>query len=499
MLFFETLKYGIEHVFTFYTLLLIGGGVLFGIIFGAIPGLTATLAVALLLPFTYGLGPFKGLSLLLGIYVGAISGGLISATLLSIPGTPSSIVTTFDAYPMAKKGKPLEALSIGVFSSLVGGIFSAIILTVIAPQLAKIALKFGPTEYFSLGIFGITVVASLCAKNLNKGIIATLLGMLIATVGMDPVTARPRFTMGFLQLEGGFSSLATMLGFYAAAQIFIDTKNMDIEQEVIKINNKSNIFFMPFKLVSKQKMNLLRSAIIGTFIGILPGAGGSTAGFLAYDQAKKASKEIEKFGTGYIDGIVASETANNAVTGGALIPLMTLGIPGDVVTAILLGGLMIHGLRPGPLLFRDNADVVGTIFVALFVSNLFMYVIEAGLMRRLTKIIQIPKHILMPTIMIMCVIGVYSLNNRIFDMWVLLVFGIFGYILVKNDISPAPLVLGYILTDIIERNWRVSVMSSKGDLMPFITSPISLLLLILSLISILYPFISGKLSINQKK
>jgi putative tricarboxylic transport membrane protein len=498
MVFFETLQLGIENVFSIGPLLLIAGGVLFGIIFGAIPGLTATLAVALLLPFTYGLGPYNGLSLLLGIYVGAISGGLISATLLKIPGTPSSIVTTFDAYPMAKNGKPLEALSIGVFSSLIGGIFSTIILIIIAPQLARIALQFGPWEYFSLGIFGLSVIASLSAKNINKGLIATLIGMLIATVGMDPVTAHPRFTLGFLQMEGGFSPLATMLGFYAATQIFLDSREVNIDTTAIALEKKRNLLTMPFKLVRHQIINFLRSSVIGTFIGILPGAGGSTAGFIAYDQAKKASHQKEKFGTGHYEGIIASETSNNAVTGGALIPMMTLGIPGDVVTAILLGGLMIHGLQPGPLLFRDNADVVGTIFVALFVANVMMYIIELGLMRKLARMIQVPKHFLLPTIMMMCVIGVFSLNNRVFDMWVLLVFGVLGYIFIKNEIPPAPIVLGYILTDIIERNWRIAVMSERGDVTPFFTRPISVVLLLLALVSILYPIISERISDKRK-
>lgn len=495
MVFLDTLMYGVQHVFTIQALLLIAGGVLFGIIFGAIPGLTATLAVALLLPFTYGLGPFNGLSLLLGIYVGAISGGLISATLLKIPGTPSSIVTTFDAHPMAAQGKPLEALSIGVFSSFIGGVFSAVVLIIIAPQLAKAALRFGPWEYFALGIFGLSVIASLSAKNINKGLIATLVGMLIATVGMDPVTARPRFTLGFLQLEGGFNSLSTMLGFYAATQIFLDTRDISTSSEAIKLNKNRNLLTMPFRLVKHQGINFLRSSIIGTFIGILPGAGGSTAGFIAYDQALRGSnpKERERFGKGCEAGIIASETSNNAVTGGALIPLLTLGIPGDVVTAILLGGLMIHGLKPGPLLFRDNADVVGTIFVALFVSNFIMYVMESGLMRVFARIIQIPKHILLPMIMMMCVIGVFSLNNRVFDMWVLLIFGLIGYVFAKNDIPSAPIVLGYILTDIIERNWRLSVMSTKGDVTPFFTRPISLFLLVLSLVMIVYPVISKRI------
>lgn len=498
MVFLETLQFGIGHVFALVPLLLIAGGVFFGIIFGAIPGLTATLAVALLLPFTYELGAFNGLSLLLGIYVGAISGGLISATLLKIPGTPSSIVTTFDGYPMARNGKPLEALSIGVFSSLVGGIFSTVILIIIAPQLARIALKFGPWEYFSLGVFGLSVVASLSAKNLNKGLIAALIGMLIATVGMDPVTARPRFTLGFLQMEGGFSALATMLGFYAATQIFLDSREVNTVTKAIKLQDKRNLLTMPFKLAKHQVINFLRSGAIGTFIGILPGAGGSTAGFIAYDQAKKASRQKEKFGTGHYEGIIASETSNNAVTGGALVPMMTLGIPGDVVTAILMGGLMIHGLQPGPLLFTNNADVVGTIFVALLVANVMMYFIEGGLMRKLARMIQVPKHFLLPTIMMMCVIGVFSLNNRVFDMWVLLVFGVLGYIFVKNDIPLAPIVLGYILTDIIEKNWRLAAMSTGGDVTPFFTRPISVVLLLLSLVSILYPIISERIS-NKRK
>lgn len=497
----DVLLLGFQHILNVQGIALIAGGVFLGIIFGAIPGFTATLGVALLLPFTYNLGPYMGLSLLLGIYVGAISGGLISATLLSIPGTPASIVTTFDAYPMAKKGNPQLALSIGIFSSLIGGLFSLMILIMVAPQLANLALAFGPHEYLSLGIFGISVVVCVTSNDLTKGMISAVFGLLIAVYGMDPVVAKSRFTFGSYLLDGGFSILPTLMGFYAINQVLLDIteKQGDISEKKNELFNLSRKLFAlpPIKLIKKSWLNFLRSGIIGTFIGILPGAGGSAAGFFAYDQAKKASKTPEKFGEGHYEGIVASETANNSVTGGALIPLMTLGIPGDTVTAILLGGLLIHGLRPGPMLFRDNISVVGTIFAAMFLANILMFFIENVMLRFFSKIINVPKHILMPTILIMCMVGVFSLNNRVFDMWVSLVFGIIGFVFVKVKIPPAPLILGYILEPIIEKNFRIMVMSGEGNLEYFIQRPIAVILLIATLISLIFPFIHKKKKVRM--
>ncbi|WP_280771544.1 tripartite tricarboxylate transporter permease [Salipaludibacillus daqingensis] len=494
----EFLWIGLEQTFNIYTILIIAGSVFLGIFFGAIPGLTASLGIALLLPFTFGLGPVNGLAALLGMYVGATSGGMISATLIGIPGTGASIVTTFDGYPMAQQGKANHALSLGVFASLVGGIISMILLTFISPLLAEVALMFGPWEYFALGIFGLTIVVSVSSENMLKGLIAACIGVFITMFGQDPVVATPRFTFGFAQLEGGFSLLPTLLGFFAISRFFMDVNSTDKSTATIKLDKKYNIF-PSLKIIKSSIGNLIRSSFIGTWIGILPGAGGSIASFLSYDRARKASKTPEKFGTGHDEGVIASESSNNAVTGGALIPLMTLGIPGDMVTAVILGGLLIHGLQPGPMLFSNNAEIVGSIFIGLLFATILMFIIQSGLMRYFARIIQVPKHILLPIIIVMSMVGTFSANNRIFDLWVLIIFGLIGYILILNKFDLAPLILGYILGPIIEQNWRLGLMVTGGEVLPFVTRPLSLLLLVVAALSILYPIFKKKRTVEKQK
>jgi putative tricarboxylic transport membrane protein len=494
----EYLLIGVSHIFNIQGLLYLSGGVLMGIIFGAIPGLTATLGIALLLPFTYAMGPFHGISTLIGIYVGATSGGLISATLIGIPGTGASVVTTIDGFPMAKKGLANQALSLGVFSSLIGGLFSAIVLILIAPSLAEIALKFGPWEYFALGIFGLSVIISISGKDIVKGFLAALIGIAITLVGQDPVLAIPRYTFGNLNLNGGFALLPTLLGFFAMAQVFSELKNVTKGLDKVPFDKHYRIF--PAKsMILKSKFNFLRSSIIGTLIGILPGAGASIASFIAYDQTKKASKTPELFGTGHYEGVVASETANNAVTGGALVPMMTLAIPGDMVTAMIMGGLTIHGLQPGPLLFINNGDVVGAIFVALLTANIMMFLYQSVLMRFFAKIIIIPKHILLPLVIVFCTIGCYTTSFRIGDLWFYLVFGLIGYILAKHEFPLGPIVLGYILGPIIERYWRLGVMSQPNNLALFVTRPISLILLLGAIFSMVYGPVKDSLKKAKRK
>lgn len=484
----EYLAMGFEYILTPMGILFIAGGTLMGIVFGAIPGFTATLGIALLLPFTFSMGPVYGMAALIAIYVGATSGGLISATLIGIPGTGASVVTTLDGFPMAKKGLANQALSLGVFSSLIGGLFSAIILILLAPILAEFALKFGAWEYFSLGVFGLSVVISISSKNLIKGAISALIGVALTLIGLDPVGAIPRYTFDNLALTAGLDLLPTLLGFFAMAQVLQEVKSVSMGGEKVPFDKKYKIF-PPKDLVKKSKMNFLRSSVIGTLIGILPGAGGSVASFIAYDQTKRASKTPEKFGTGHYEGVIASESANNAVTGGALVPLLTLAIPGDMVAAMLLGGLTIHGLTPGPLLFTKSGDLVGAIFIALLIANIFMFVFQSGLMRFFAKIIIIPKHILLPLITVFCTVGCYATSHRMSDLWIYLVCGFIGYILVKHEFPMGPIVLGFILGPIIERYWRLAVITSPDHFELFITRPISLVLLLAAAFSIALPLI----------
>jgi len=466
-------------------------GVFFGLIFGCIPGLTAALGVSLLLPFTYSMSPEQGIAMLIGIYVGGISGGLYGATLLNIPGTPAALVTTFDGYPMAKKGYAAEALSIGIFCSFAGGMISMVLLVTISPQLAKIALLFGPFEYTAMGIMGLSIVVSLTSKSLIKGLISATIGIFLSMIGMDPVLGVNRFTFGNWQLQGGLPLLATLMGFFALAEILTQLKTIRKKSNIIKIRKKVPI--LPSRdILRKSLKGIGISSLIGTWVGILPGVGQSTGSLMAYNQLKQMSKTPEKFGTGYFEGIVASETANNAVNGGALIPLMTLGVPGDLVTSILLGALIIHGLQPGPLLFQNNIQIVGSIFLSYFFANIIMFVLAISLIKVFIRLLEVPVYILFPVILVMCVLGTFTIRNRIFDVWVLIAMGVLAYLLTQSGFSLPPAILGYILGPIIEINFRIAMQASHDQVSNFVTRPISLFLMTIGLIFIIMPII-GKI------
>lgn len=462
-------------------------GVFLGIVFGAIPGLTAALAVSLALPFTYGMLPQEGILLLIALYVGGISGGLTSAILLNIPGSPASLVTCFDGSPMAKQGRQGEALAIGVLASLLGGLFSAVALILIAPQLAKVALVFGPWEYFTMGIMGLAVVVSLCSQDLVKGFIGAIIGLLIASVGMDPVSGVSRFTFGIWQMDAGLGNLPVLMGLFAFAEIL---------SQLNSLRQKYNILSLKGMRVLPKKEHFtsfvptyLLSAVIGTVIGILPGVGQSTASLLAYNEARSISKQPEKFGTGCEEGVIASETANNAVCGGALIPMMTMGIPGDTVTAILLGGLVVHGMQPGPLLFSTNQEMVGVMFVAYILSNIAMFILMMLLMKVFIRLLSVPMRYMFPFLLLMCMVGTYTVNNRLFDTWVLFVIGIAAYILVNCGFSLPPIVLGYVLGSIIESNFRTAMIGANGNVGELFTRPIALGLLAVAVLMVALPSI----------
>jgi len=469
-------------------LVLLIGGVFIGMVFGAIPGLTAALGVALFLPFTFSLNPNQGMGFLVALYVGGISGGLYGATLLNIPGTPASLVTLFDGYPMAKKGRAALALSLGIFSSFVGGIISAILLVIISPLLSKISLMFGAWEYFSLGLFGLMVVISLCSESIIKGLISISIGTLIQMVGMDPILGVNRLTFNIWQLMGGFSLLAVLMGFFAIGEILVQVQSLGKQKYLIKIEEKVRIF-PELKIIMRNFQTFLVSSLIGTWVGILPGVGQSVGSMMAYDQAKKSSKNPEKFGKGCEEGIIASEAANNAVNGGALIPMLTLGVPGDLVTAIMMGGLIMHGLQPGPLLFRDNFEVVGSIFASYLVSVVFMLVIALLMIKVFLFALKISTNFLFPVISVLCVIGTYTLNNRLFDVWVLFFTGLLGYFLVKCRFKLPPIVLAYILAPIIERNFRIAIIRYDNNFLTIFQRPISGTLLILGFIFLFMPYI----------
>lgn len=456
------------------TLLLILFGVVVGIIFGAIPGLSAFTCLALMLPLTFGMAPINGLSFLIAVYVGGVSGGLISAILLNIPGTPSSIATCFDGAPMAARGEAGKALGIGIVFSFVGGIGSALVLTYFGPPIAKLALRFSPYEYFAIILFALTTVSSLASGNLINGLISCLLGVSLSFVGVDRMSSYTRFTMGFSQLDGGLGIVPLLIGVFAVAQILEvaegEKKKLDLSQrKTVKLRG----FGFSFKEFVSQLKNAFYSGLIGLGIGILPGIGGNVSNLMSYAFIKKNSKYPEKFGTGIIDGIVASETSNNASVGGALIILLTLGIPGDNATAMILAGFMVHGISPGPLLFETSSALVYALFAAYILANVVMLVCEFAGLNLFVKLLSIPKAILLPVVIIFCFIGSFSGNNDLFDITLMVMFGFLGYLLKKYKFPLSPLVVGFILAPLLEENLRRSLMRSDGSMMPIFTSPIA--------------------------
>lgn len=495
---FEMLLQGLALVLTGKVLLLMTVGVVFGIVFGAIPGLTATMGVALGLPITFGMTAIEGLSFLCSIYIGGVSGGLISAILLKIPGTPSSIATTFDGSPMAKQGQAGRALGIGIAYSFIGTIFSLLALVFIAPPIADLALKFGPFEYFTVSVFALTIISSLSEGSMLKALISGVLGIAVTTIGAAPIDGFPRFTFGITSLNAGFDILSVLIGMYAVAEVFQMAGESSKTEKVLTNFTIKGLGFS-LKEFKDQTVNMVRSALIGIGIGILPGLGGATSNLIAYAAAKNSSKYPEKFGTGIMDGIVASETSNNASVGGALIPLLTLGIPGDAVTALMLGGFMIHGLTPGPLLFDNNGPLVYGIFSALLISTILMFVLEFFGIRIFAYILKVPKHILYPFVICLSVIGSFGLNNRISDVYALLIFGFLGYAMNKFQFPLAPFVLGFILGPIIETNLRRGLSFAGGNFWSIFTRPISCVFLILTAAAVLLPVIKYVWLMTKKR
>lgn len=475
------------------SLLLVAAGVAIGIVFGSIPGLSAAMAVALFLPVTFKMASEQAFTLLVSLYIGGISGGLISAILLNIPGTSSSIATCFDGSPMAKKGEAGKALGAGVIFSFIGGLISFIILIFVAPLLAQITLKFSAVEYFGVCFFALVMIVALAGDHMVRGLLAGCLGLILAMVGMAPIDSVKRFTFGIQELQSGFDVLPTLIGIFAVAEVLAYAESVikSGKTSMIKQDYKIKGVGFTFEEFKANIINAFRSAFIGTGIGILPGIGGSTAGIMSYIAAKKASKTPEKFGTGVMEGVVATETANNAVIGGALIPLLTLGIPGDGVTAMLLGAFMIHGLTPGPLLFTNSGPLVYSIFATCILANIAMVILELGGMRVFVKLLNIPKYILLPCVMVLCTVGAFAANNRMFDAQSIVFFGILGYVMNKFKLPIAPFILSFILGEMLEQNLRRGLMATKGSFLAFFTHPIAAVFMIAGVAFILWNIIKG--------
>lgn len=473
-------------VFNIQVLAYIVMGVGAGICIGALPGLTATMGVTLLLPLTFGMEATQGILLLLGIYIGAIYGGSISAILLKIPGTPASAATAIDGYEFSKRGESGRALGIATFSSFIGGIISCIILWLTAPILAKFALKFSSAEYFMLAIFGLTIIVSISGKSMEKGLICGLIGILISMVGVDKITGYLRFTFDSPNLLSGISYIPIMIGLFAMSQAFLTIEDIYHKEKIDK--KITNMF-----LTKKDLFTCLKTApfagVIGTIIGIIPGAGADIGAFVSYNEVKRFSKHPEKFGTGIPEAIAASEGGNNGVTGGAMIPMLTLGIPGDAVAAIMIGALTIQGLQPGPLLFKNNPEMIYTIFAGLFVANIIMLILGFSCLRLFTKVLSIPKQVLTPIIFTLCLIGSYAINNNFFDVGVMLFSGIVGYFMHKVDIPASPAILGLILGPMAESHYRTALLKSSGNYNVFFESPISLFFIFMIVITFAMPIL----------
>lgn len=463
-------------------LIFIGTGI--GIIFGAVPGLTATVAIAMMLPVTFNMSATLGISTLVSLYIGGISGGLISAILLNMPGTPSSIATCFDGRPLALRGEAGKAIGVGIVFSFIGTMFGIAAMIFVAPWLASLTLQFGPWEYFAVSFFSLTLIASLAGKNIIKGIMTAVLGMMFATVGMAPIDGVERFTFGSVELTSGFAMLSVLVGLYAISEVMKTSGTISSGEDYTATKYSIKGFGFTFSEFVGQLGNALRSALIGLGIGILPGIGGGTSNILAYSIAKDQSKYPEKFGTGIIDGVVASETSNNATIGGAMIPLLTLGIPGDTVTAMLLGGFVLHGIQPGPLLFENNADVVYGVFIAMIVSSIFMLIWAFGAMRIFIKVLKVPKNYLFPVIIVLCTLGAYAMNNRIFDAVSMVIFGILGYTLERFNYPLPPFILGFVLCGTFETNLRRGLQFDNGSFIGMFTHPIAAVFFIAGIISL---------------
>lgn len=487
---FGLLAKGFGSVFTFDVMFMIFLGNIAGIMVGALPGLTATMGVALLVPLTFGLPLITSLSMLMGIYTGAMYGGSISAILIRTPGTPAAAATILEGYPLAQKGEAGRALAMSLFSSFTGGLMGVAIMTFLSPQVSKMALKFGTAEYFSLAIFGLSVIISISGGAITKGLMSGLFGLTIATVGFDPISGFPRFTLGFTELLEGPPFIPTLIGLFAFAEVLKSIEDLGVVQ---RIKCKVKRAFPSKEDLKLSWKELIKSGLIGTFIGSIPGAGGDIASFVAYGEAKRASKYPEKFGTGVIEALGAVESANNACQGGAMIPLLSLGVPGDAVTAVLLGAFVIQGLQPGPLLYKDHLDIVYAIFASMIVAQFVMLFVGALGINLFNKIIEIEKKVLIPAICVLSLVGAYAMRNNIFDVYLTIIFGVIGYLMQRYGFPLSPILLALILGPMAESNLRRTMVIFDNNPLVFLTRPISLALLLLAVVSLVISVI------NQRK
>lgn len=491
---FEPLLLALPAAFEWTSLLAIVGGLIGGIVIGALPGLSATMGMSVLIPFTFGLDPLVALGMMAGIYNGAMYGGAIPAVLLRIPGTPAAVATTFDGYPMAQAGRGGEALQVAVVSSGLGAIGSAVALILLAPPLARVTLLFGPAEIFWVAVFGLSSIAFLLGDNPVKGMLSACFGVMAAMVGTDVLTANDRYTFDALAVVDGIDIVVLLVGVYALPPAIDLLEEADLKVVEMKGRLVTGNIFRAMWGMRRFCKTWMRAIGLGIFIGILPGAGGAFAAFISYNEARRASKDPSKWGKGEPEGIAAAETCNNADTAAAMIPALTLGIPGTSVAAVVLGGLLIHGLQPGPMLFREHpVEVFGFMIQFLLAGVLLIFVGGALATNAFAQVLRLPRPLLGGLILVLMVVGVYSINERMFDVYLMFCFGIVGYGMERLDFPLAPVVLGLILGSFAELNFRIALQLNRGAPDIFWASPTAKIVIVLTLAVMLWPAVRGLL------
>lgn len=468
-------------------------GTLFGMVCGALPGVSSSMAIILLLPFTYSMEPVSAIVTLVAVYIGGAAGGSISAILLKIPGTPEAVATIFDGHPMAHKGKAGKALGIAISASSFGGIFSAFAMVLAAPLLAIVALKFQSAEYFMLALLGLSCITSIGGKDQLKALIAALLGLLFSTIGIDPINGSNRFVFDQPFLMNGVSYIPVMIGVFAVAEVY-KTIGEELRKTSAELTAKGKVSMEIIKFLELLRMwkTLVKSSIIGTIIGIIPAAGGSIAALVSYGEAVRSSKTPEKFGQGEPEGIAAPESANNAAVGGSMVPTMVLGIPGSPTAAVIMAAFMIHGLRPGPLLLRDQPILLYSVFIGILLASILLFVGGRFISKEFARVLKLPYPLLGTLIIALGVVGAYSLQNSFYDVLIMFAFSIVGYLFNHYKYSSSAFILGLILGGIAENSLRKQLIIGNGSWAGFVTRPISLVILVLSVLAFLYPLLTKR-------
>lgn len=503
---FGNILAGLQTLLSLESIIALIAGTVGGMVIGALPGFSAAMGVSLLIPITYGMGPVAALSMLVAMYTSAIYGGSITAILCHTPGTPASAATAIDGFQLTKQGRGMEAMGVATLGSAVGGTVSTIAMLLIAPALGAFSLKFSVLEYFLLSVFGLTVIASLAGDSVIKGLFSGILGLALGCVGLDAISGFPRMTLGVIQLEDGINFVPALIGLFSISQVmslawdvYHGKKGSVIEDEE---NLRKSRALPPFKETKTLFPTMARCSIVGTIVGIVPAAGAGVSSWICYSMGKKFSKHPEKFGHGALEGVASCETGNNAATGGALIPLITLGLPGSSVAAILLGGMMIHGLTPGAAMFTKHANTTYAIMIGFLIANILMGIVGLFAARYIAHVSAVPMGYLGPVITALCFLGTFAIRNNLFDVGVMVVFGLLGFLLKRCGFAAPPMILGMVLSDICENNWRRAVIlaNAKGGMLSyFLSRPISIVLALLIVVSLFSPMMMSYVDKKSKQ